>query len=492
MYDGNSHGDAPGRGVSRRNFVKAAGASGAAVGLAGCIYGASGAGGSSGATVVWGFDPTQAQENGGRIKQLFYDNGLSNDITLQLEAGSAKTGGRQRSYQTILNAKMPSPDMFLMDCGWTLPFIQRKQLLNLQNELPEARLKEVENEYFNTSVRTTTDPETGDLYGVPLFPDLPTMQYRKDLVRQAGYRPDEEGWQSNPMTWKRFNKITSDAMQQTNTPMGFSFQFDAYSGLSCCDFNEFMSSWGGAYFGGVDNLFGPIGRRPVTVAKKPVQQAVRMVRTFIHGQQDPASLSGYSKIAPTNVLTWTEEPSRQPFAAGDVVMHRNWPYAIPLTISEAEWARPETYGVMPLPYASASSGATAQGVGGTSPALGGWHTTVNPNTNNKEAVMEVIKTQMKKEVQIGMFKITGWLPPKPSLFDARAARNVEPTGRYLDAFRAAGENAISRPVTVIWSPESKATYQEVNAIASQETSVRQGLDNLDSRLRKIENSVSGQ
>ena len=173
-------------------------------------------------------------------------------------------------------------------------------------------------------------------------------------------------------------------------------------------------------------------------------------------------------------------------------MHRNWPYAIPLTISEADWATPETYGVMPLPYASASSGATAQGVGGTSPALGGWHTTVNPNTNNKEAVMEVIKTQMKKDVQIGIFNITGWLPPKPNLFDTKAARSVEPTGKYLDAFKTAGENAISRPVTVIWSPESKATYQEVNAIASQETPVGQGLKTLDQRITKIENSVEAQ
>lgn len=441
---------------------------------------------------MWGFDPTQAQENGEKIIQLFYDNGLSNDIDLQLSAGSAKTGGRQRSYQTILNAGQGSPDMFLMDCGWTLPFVQRGQLLNLQDELSEARLKEVSNEYFETSVRTTSDPESGDLYGVPLFPDFSTMQYRKDLVRQAGYRPDEEGWQTTPMTWQRFSEVTSDVMERTDTEMGFSFQFDAYTGLSCCDFNEFMTSWGGAYFGGLDNLFGPIGERPVSIAEQPVRRAVRMLRTFIYGQGDPASLPGYAEIAPNNVLTWTEEPSRLPFEAGNVVMHRNWPYALPLTISEAEWARPETYGVMPLPYAEASGGATAQGVGGTSSALGGWNTVVNPNTEDKEAVLEVIETQMQREVQLGMFEITGWLPPKPDLFDTRAARSVEPTGRYLDAFKLAGQNTVSRPVTVIWPPESKATYQEVHNIASQDIGVEAGLSRLDDRLRKIENSVDVQ
>ncbi len=489
MGDTNQH-DSGRSGVSRRSFVKAAGASGAAVGLAGCIYGSSGGGGGSGATVTWGFDSTQAQQNGEKLKQLFHDNGLSNDITIEFSAGAAKTGSRQKTYQQILNAGQSSPDMFMMDCGWTIPFIQRQQIMNLENELPEARIKEINNEYFSASARTAKDPETGDVYGVPIYPDFPTMQYRKDLVKQAGYQPDKKGWATNPMTWEQFNKITSDVMQQTNTDMGYSFQFDAYVGLSCCDFNEFLTSWGGAYFGSVDNLFGPIGERPVTIAKKPVQQSLRMVRTFIHGQQDPEALPQYSKIAPTNVLTWTEEPSRQPFAGGDVVMHRNWPYAIPLTIEEAEWATAETYGVMPIPYSSTSKSATEKGAGGTSHALGGWHTTVNPNTENKEAVMEVIKTQMKKEVQIGIFEITGWLPPKPDLLDSRAARKVKPTGQYLDTFKMAGQNAVSRPVTVIWPAESKATYQEVNAIASQEQPVKQGLAKLDQRITKIENEAS--
>ncbi|HET7323803.1 MAG TPA: extracellular solute-binding protein [Halococcus sp.] len=486
MGDTSQH-DGGRSGVSRRSFVKAAGASGVAAGLAGCIYGGSGGGGGgSGATITWGFDPTMAQENGDKITQLFHDNGLSKDITLKLSGGSEKTGNRQKTYQQLLNAGQSSPDMFMMDCGWTIPFIVRDQIMNLSNELPEDNLKEINNEYFDASVQTTKNPDTGDIYGVPLYPDLPTMNYRKDLVKKAGYQPDKKNWASTPMTWKQFNKITSDVMKQTNTDMGYSFQFDAYVGLACCDFNEFLSSWGGAYFGSMDNLFGPVGKRPVTIAKEPVQQALRMVRTFIHGEKDPEALSSYSKIAPTEVLTWTEETSRKPFAAGNVVMHRNWPYVIPLNYEEAKWASPESYGVMPLPYAKGSP--TQKGVGGTSPALGGWHTTVNPNTENKEAVMEVIKTQMKDEVQLGIFEIAGWLPPKTKLLDTKAARKVKPTGRYLDTFKVAGKNAVPRPVTVVWPSESKATYQEVNAIAAQKKSVKSGLNTLESRLKKIENS----
>jgi ABC-type glycerol-3-phosphate transport system substrate-binding protein len=483
--------DETGQRVPRRRFLKAAGASGVAVGLAGCLGGGGNGNGGGGdgtpsGTVKWSFDPTQAKENSEKIVQLFYDNGLSKDIDLKLVPASQKTGSVQSTYSQILRSGQGTPDMFMMDCGWTIPFIVRGQLVNLTKELSDTRISTVNNQYFDASVRTTKHPKSGDLYGVPLFPDFSTMQFRKDLVKKAGYQPDKKKWATNPMTWKRFNKITKDVMKKTGTKMGFSFQYDNYVGLSCCDFNEFLTSWGGAYFGGRKNLFGQIGKRPVTIAKKPVQKSQRMVRTFIHGKDDPEALSGYSKIAPEGVLSWAEESSRAPFSNGNVVMHRNWPYSIPLTINEADWATPETYGVMPIPYGVPESKALEPGTGGSSSALGGWHMTVNPNAKNKQGALEVIKTAMKKEVQIGIFEITGWLPPNKSVFTSKAAQKVKPTGKFLEALKLAGQNAISRPVTVVWPQESKATYQEVNPIASQSQPVQKGLNKLSNRLEKIE------
>ncbi|WP_435151695.1 hypothetical protein [Haladaptatus sp. DFWS20] len=118
-------------------------------------------------------------------------------------------------------------------------------------------------------------------------------------------------------------------MEQSGVPYGFTFQASLYEGLPCCDFNEFISTWGGAYFGGREYLFGPVGERPITVANPAVVDSVRMIRTFIWGQDDPSALDGYAGgIAPTGVLTWIEDTSYSPFGAGDAVMHRNWPYAI--------------------------------------------------------------------------------------------------------------------------------------------------------------------
>jgi ABC-type glycerol-3-phosphate transport system substrate-binding protein len=485
------------RKMPRRRFLKAAGASGVTVGLAGCIYGGDGGGGGGGdggGTVQWAFDPTQAQNNSKKIKQLFHDNGLSDDITLKFITGGQQTGSRQTKYKQILKTGNKRPDMFMMDCGWTIPFIIRDQIANLTKELSEKQIKRVNNQYFNTSVNTAKNPKTGDLYGVPLFPDFPVMHYRKDLVKKAGYQPDKKGWATNPMTWKRFAKITKDVMKKTGTKYGYSFQFNNYAGLSCCDFNEFMTSWGGAYFGGRKNLFGPVGKRPVTVAKQPVQKSLRMIRTFIHGKDDPEALSGYTgSIAPTNVLSWIEEPSRKPFANGNVVMHRNWPYAIPLTLNSdksGKWAKPENYGTMPIPYAVKESNALEPGTGGTTSALGGWNMTLNPNAANKDGALEVIKTAMKKEVQVGIFKITGWLPPDTSVFSSKEVKSVQPTGKYIDTLKMAGQNSMSRPVTIAWPQESTAIYQEVNAAAAQQQSTKKALNTLSKRIKDIEQSVA--
>ena len=504
MDDDTPHGSPSNGRVDRRTFIKVAGASGATAGLAGCLGGDGGDGGDGGGTtgsggggggggasgtVQWGFDPTQAQDASSEIKQLFHDHGLSDDITLELVPGNADTGQRQSKYNQVLNAQQSQPDMFMMDSGWTIPFIAREQLLNLTDNLSQEQLDQVNNDYFQASVNTARG-QNGDLFGVPLFPDFPSIQYRKDLVTDAGYDPEGENWATEPMTWKEFSKIVADVKEQTDVGQGFVFQFDVYEGLSCCDFNEFMSSWGGAYFGGRDNLFGPVGERPVTVDAKPVVDSVRMVRTFIHGSEDPEALSDYGGgISPTNVLSWQEQDTLTAMTNGNAIFQRNWPYAIANLAAEDQYG--QDLGVMPIPYAVTENNAQAQGMGGTSAALGGWNMVVNPNAENLEAALEVIKVAMKDELQLGLLGITGWLPPQPKLFESEEAKQQKPIGRYMDTLQVAGKNAVPRPVTVAWPQESDIIAQEVNAAATQEKAPSDALGSLKSQIESIENEIAG-
>ena len=492
--------------VSRRQFVTAAGASATAVGLAGCVSTGGSSNASSGTTteeqvdtseptekvtVSWAVGPREKNRRDEVVAAL-RSAGLSENIELEMLAGSNLTDNRQSRYTQWLSSGRETPDILQFDSGWTIPFILRDQLANLSNVQPEEMLTDVEENYFSASVQTASHPETGDLYGVPLFPDFPTIQYRKDLLRNAGYGDSEfQTWATESMSWAEFSQVTKQAMEANpDVQYGFSFQANAYEGLSCCDFNEFMTSWGGAYFGDPSQyLFGPIGERPVTVDEQPVVDSIRMIRTFIHGEDDPEGIGGdfAGNIAPEAVLQWTEESSRKPFTNGDAIMHRNWPYSI--GINGAEDAFGEDLGVMPIPYGVTADEAEYPMTGGPVAALGGWHNALNPNSQNKSAAVQVMRTMMEPEFQLEMFDLLGYTPPRTDLFGSDRAREVAPYGRYMEQLRIAGENAIPRPVTTIWPTQSIRIARRVNESYAQELTPQEAMTRLKEELEGTEESA---
>ncbi|MFC4551217.1 MULTISPECIES: extracellular solute-binding protein [Halorussus] len=483
-----------GGGVSRRRFVKAVGASGAAAGLSGYVEdGAVGEVQQGGTTTLqWAADADlQGSTWTEQLQPVLYKNGLSKDIEVKVLAGPNVTGNRRAQYQQWLSANRKKPDILYVDSGWTIPFIVRDQLTNLSQlgAFPQSRINRIEKEYFGASVSTAKGPN-GDLYALPMFPDFPTMQYNKRHLRQAGYgQSDFQKWATQSMTWKRFSQVTKEAMNNSDVQYGFSFQGSAYEGLSCCDFNEFMTSWGGAYFGNPrKNLFGPIGKRPVTVDEKPVVDAIRMVRTFIHGSQANHTLNGYQgNIAPPAVMQWTEEPSRKPFTAGNAVMHRNWPYAINTSGSQDNLGK--DLGVMPIPYAKTEKQTKYPMTGGPVAALGGWHNAINPNSENKEAAAEVLKAMMSTEFKYRLFEVIGNIPPEPPLLTTERAKQVPIMGRYVEQLRIAGENAIPRPVTAVWPQESSKIAQQVNGAFQRGGNPKRAMTQLKSQLQAIEQSA---
>ena len=184
------------QGVARRRFLETAGATGAALALAGCGGGGNGNGGGA---IQLTADQQYVDASEAVIDSL-YDAGLSEDIDVEIGAGDFESGARRSSFISALDAGRSDPDIFMMDSGWTIPFIVRDQLVNLSDELSQDTLDFVESDYLSSSVQTASDPESGDLYGLPLFPDYPVMHYRKDLVEEAGYDPEGENWSTEPMT----------------------------------------------------------------------------------------------------------------------------------------------------------------------------------------------------------------------------------------------------------------------------------------------------
>lgn len=221
-----------------------------------------------------------------------------------------------------------------------------------------------------------------------------------------------------------------------------------------------MSSFGGAYFGDHDNLFGPVGERPITINEQPVHETIRMMQTFITGDDADNPLEGYEQICPASVVQWTEEEALGMFMDGNSVFHRNWPYS--LLITGGEEAFSEELGVMSLPYGVEEGEAEYEGTGGSRAALGGWNLTVNPNSQRIEETIQVLETFTQEDVMLTVFEETGWIPPIPRLIESDEAEDVEILGRYIETLRFVSETTVPRPITDIWSQQSQLIYQEVH------------------------------
>ncbi|WP_227352874.1 extracellular solute-binding protein [Haladaptatus salinisoli] len=464
---------------TRRRFVKTVGATGALSGLSGLATAAR----QGQTTIQWAGNPVDKQ-NVGKINQALHNAGLPQNINIEVIVTSNISDDVQQQYRQWLQAGRNQPDILRMDSGWTIPFIARGQIANLNQELSQSSLNRIKQDNFTASVNTASAPN-GDLYAVPYFTDLPTIQYRKDWVTNAGFDPDGQNWATEPISWKRFSNVISKTQQQQNTQYGYSWQASAYEGLSCCTFNELMTTWGGAYFGGRDNLFGPVGERPITVNEQPVIQALRMGRTFIHGQQDQFSMQGYQQISPQAVLQWTEGPSQSAFMNENAVAMRWWPSGL----YDAAQKFGDRLGVMPIPYGVRPNQAKYEGTGGTAAALGGWHLALNPNSQNKQAAVQVLNAVAKVPFREFEFRTLGYVPPDNTYLQSQRAQQVSIWGNYLDTLRLAGETAIPRPVTVVWPDESTAIADRVNGALAQQQAPQPAMSALQSTLQDIEGSL---
>lgn len=467
-------------GVSRRTFVKAAGASGVtagSLGLAGCL------GSADGDHIIIHSD-TDFQDIQDTVQDALHEAGLDEDITYEVRAAANDTEQRRQEIQSALQAGRSPPDIFMMDSGWTIPFIVRDQTVSLEEEFSSEALDTIENTYLEGSVETARHPDTGELNALPLFPDFPVMLYRRDLVEDAGY--DTEGWATEAMSWQEFSQVVSDAQEQAGLPYGFTTQASAYEGLSCCTFNETMSGWGGAYFGGIDDLF-EAGGREVTVEEEPVLNAIRMMRAFMYGEEDEHALEGYEQIAPTSIVQWIEDTSLGPFQNGNAVAHRNWPFAIAETAGEDAFG--EDIGAMPMPYGVTEEESEYEGLGGSRVALGGWHLAINPATDRREECVQLLEAFTAESVQLTMFEEGSWFPPNLDLLESEEVQDIEPLNRYTDTLRVLGERAVPRPVSDIWNEQSAHIYIEIHNAYTRQKTPEEAMADLTDRLERSEADV---
>lgn len=473
-------------GLSRRAVLAKTSATAASVGalaVAGCV----GGGRDPNTVVMTAATDVEAimysDGSGPSVQQALWDAGLDQDISVEIQTVVSDSASRMQTTQSALEAGRVPPDIHMMDSGWTVPFVLRDQTVNLTEAFPSDVLGRVNDTYVEAILETARHPETGDLHALPLFPDLGFVLYRRDLIEDAGQ--DTSGWETEPPTWETFATAVRDARDQADTDYGFTTQAAAYEGLSCCTFNEVMTSWGGAYYGDTDNLF-TAGDRPITVDDERVVDAIRMMRSFIEGETENTR-EGYPQICPSAVVQWTEQESLNPFAAGNAVANRNWSFAIAATGTDEVFG--EDLGVMTRPYAVSEDEAEYAGTGGTAAALGGWNLAVSPFSERREEALQVLEAFTTEEVMLTVFELGGFLPPNLDLVAEADPADVGPVARYGDVVQVASENAVPRPATDLWPEQSALIYQAVNGAYRGASAPRVAMNDLVEELEQSEAEV---
>lgn len=486
--------------ISRRSFVSAVGASGLAVGLAGCSSG--GGGGSTGGggeeisnedleydgedvTVEYSTAPLFGNIED-QVKQSMYDAGLPESIDVEFSTTVWGADDLQDRYNQILSSGRSTPDFMLTNFAYTPFFAPREWLLDLTNVLSDEKLDELENDYSQVMVDSMRWDD--GLYGIPQFIDIPTMVYRKDLVEEAGYDPEGESWATEPLTWDHFAEVTSDTMEQAGTDHGYTSAMNQRNIGSISGYEHLVTN-GGNYFGDMSNQNGPIGDRPVTLDDESVIRTLRQLRTFLYGSEDEYALDDLAgSITPSEALGWDTNPSMESFQAGEAVMHRNWSFAVADFGSEENFG--DDLGVMPYPYGVSESDASYEGAGGTNAKLGGWHLSVNPNTEKLAATVEVIKALTTDSFYLDIFEYTGSTPPKPELFDSDQAQEVDVMGRYLDTLQFQSQNQFAPPINAVWDAQKEAIGQELHACLNRNQSPEEAVAAAQDQVEQIEEQES--
>ncbi|MBV0926023.1 extracellular solute-binding protein [Halomicroarcula limicola] len=479
------------------------GASGLTVGLAGCSNtGSGGDGGDGGGDGnSGGGTSTEDLEYNGEdvtveystaplfgnvadmLKETLYEVGLPESIDVNFSTTVWGADDLQSRYNQILSAGRATPDMMLTNFSYTPYFAPREWLLDLSEVLGDEKMNALENDYSQVMVDSMT--WEGGLYGIPQFIDIPTIQYRKDLVKEAGYDPEGENWATEPMKWNRFAKVVADTKEQAGTDDGYTVALNQRNIGSIAGYEQLVTN-GGNYFGDMSNQNGPVGDRPVTINEEQTIRTLRQLRTFMYGSEDEYAIEGLSgNITPTEALGWDTNPSMESFSAGEAVAHRNWSFAIADYGAEENFG--DSLGVMPYPYGTSEDEAPYEGTGGSNAKLGGWHLSINPNTERLAATVEVINAMTTDEFYMTIFEELGSTPPKPGLLESDRAQQIDVMNRYLDTLQYQAQNQFAPPLVAVWSAEKSAIGEQFLACLKREKSPTEAAKAAQNQVEQIEN-----
>lgn len=332
-----------------------------------------------------------------------------------------------------------TPDVFSQDVIWIAGFASAGWALPLDEYLPADQ----RSAYFSGTLDACT--YDGKLTALPWFMDSGMFYYRKDVLEKHGGKV--------PETWADMATIAAAAQKAGDVDFGYLWQ-GKQAEVLVCDAVEIITSNNGA-------ILGPDGKSSL-INEKAAVEAIQFLYDTINT----------TKISPQDVLSWDEEPSRQPFTSGKAMFMRNWSYVYPIAQDAKASQVVDKVGVAPLPSFPG---------GKSSACLGGYQLGVNANSTQREAAIELLTWLSSPETQHRIALNFGLAPTRPALFQDAKIKAEQP---FMASLEKVFTGATARPITPKYAKVTLALQSGISK-ALVSGNVQAEMDALAAQINQI-------
>jgi len=366
-------------------------------------------------------------------------------VTIDIETGGA-TSELQRQYlSTVLNAKDPSIDIYLIDivnpaqyygAGWLEP-------LDAWVGDPATALKPYLPVYAASNV------VGGKVAAMPAFADAMFMYYRRDLL--------EKHKLAEPRNWDELvaaaKKVQAAEAQGGNPNLqGLSIQGAPIEGAVCTFLLPYWSQG--------KELQDASGKLTLdrAAASKGLQQWLSMVD---------------AGVIKKNVAEVKTPDTVNEFKAGQVLFAINWSWAWDRFQQDTDSKVKGRVGVMPIPAVAGGKSATC---------IGGWQWALSAFSRNKPAAAKLVRHMASAQSSQFLAVNGALLPTQASVYADPEVLQAVPW--FKDAALAV-QGGRSRPLSRDYGQVSDAIRTSTSAVLARSVTPDEGVAQIASRLARV-------
>ena len=366
-------------------------------------------------------------------------------LRVEIETGGA-TSDLQRQYlSTVLNARDPSIDVYLMDVVNPAQYHGAAWLEPLNKLIGEPRVALAP--YL--AAYATSNVVDGELAAMPAWADAMFLYYRRDLL--------EKHRQPLPRTWDELaavaRAVQAAEKAQGGAPLqGLSLQGAPIEGTVC---TFLLPYWGqGKAFNDAQ------GR--LTMDRDAAARGLQMWLSMMD-----------TGVIKRNVAEVRTQDTTNEFKAGQVLFAISWSFGWDRFDNDADSKVRGRVGVMPLPAMAGGRAATC---------LGGWQWAVSAYSRHKAEAAKLVRFLSSAEAS-RFYAVRGaLLPSHTALYSDAAVLQALP---WIAQARDALTMAQSRPLSPDYPQVSDTIRTATNAVLARTKTPERAAAEVGSRLARV-------